>query len=195
MSVLTTSRLTLILLAASLPAYASYPATVSLSELLGEANSVALVEIQEGKTLGTDAEPCGARYKARVVEGMKNVEAGRSIELGFYSHLKVGARYLMFLETSPTNADAYLSRSGLDGDRAANLFRKCGQLWAPTTIMHFGSGALEVFEDSRDYRNRALWTVQIRPYVRAPIATRTSVVDGQKRWMYSDLVDRMQGKK
>lgn len=190
-----TRLLALITLAASLPAYASYPATIPLSELLVEANNVALVEIHEGKTLGTDSEPCGARYKARVVEGIKNAQVGQSIELGYHLNLKIGARYLVFLAASPANADAYLSRSGVDGDRAASFFRMCGQLWAPATIMHFGSGALEVFEDFRDYRKRELWTVQIKSYVRAPLATRTSVVDGQKRWMYSDLVDRMQGKK
>jgi hypothetical protein len=86
----------LVVFAAS-PGWASKPFPIPLKELYAEANTVAVVEIVEGRLVAAGGEPCGARYKGRVIEATKSATAGGFIEFGYLPSLKLGAAYLVLL--------------------------------------------------------------------------------------------------
>jgi hypothetical protein len=80
-----------------LPVPASMPLPIPLKELYGAAEAVAVVEVIEGRLVSAGGDMCGARYKGRVLEGIKGAKPGLVVEFGFLPSLKVGGSYLLFL--------------------------------------------------------------------------------------------------
>jgi hypothetical protein len=74
-------------------AMASRERSISLRELYAVSTVAAVVEVLEVRVVAADGETCGARYKGRVMEGMKNATAGQPIEFGFAPSLKIGSKY------------------------------------------------------------------------------------------------------
>ena len=163
------------------PALASMPAPIPLRELYAMAKIVAVVEVQEGHVVSAAGDACGARYKGRVIEGTKNAVVGSVIEFGYVPQLKVGATYLLLLgelEDEPIPA-------------LPEFLARCGSVLPPTAMLGLWRGAMEISGDTTTPDRRASWTVRPVKYVLFPTGTRTTVVDGEKQFWFSDLVKRM----
>jgi hypothetical protein len=78
-------------------AMASMPFPIPLKELYAESKAVAVVEVLEGRIVMAGGDTCGARYKGRVVEQVKNATPGAIIEFGYLPSLKMGGAYLVLL--------------------------------------------------------------------------------------------------
>lgn len=168
-------------------AYASTPTSIKLSQLYDEASIVGVFEIIEGKIVSPSGQWCGARYKARAIEGLKNVSPGAVVEVGYLPYLKIGSSYLLVLgefEAPPPTI------------KSEEEFRAtCKPLLPANTIMGVWRGAMEVEGDTSDQAKRATWTVHLSGYVDYPLGTRTTQVNGEKHLWFSDLVKRLAGER
>lgn len=163
------------------------PTPVKLSLLYEEAKTVGVFEIIEGRVVSPHGQWCGARYKARAIEGLKNVSAGAVVEVGYLPYLKIGSSYLLVLgdfEAPPPNIKSE------EEFRAA-----CKPLLPANTIMGVWRGAMEVEGDTSDQAKRLTWTVRLPGYVDYPLGTRTTHVNGEKHLWFSDLVKRLTGER
>jgi hypothetical protein len=164
-----------------LPVLASMPAPIPLRELYEMAETVAVVEVLEGRVVSAGGDTCGARYKGRVVEGTKNATAGTTIEFGYLPQLKVGGAYLLLL-------------GPLDNEPIPGLpefLARCRSVLPSSAMLAHRRGAMEISGDTSAPDRRASWTVRPVKYVIYPLGTRTTLVDGQKQFWFSDLIKRM----
>lgn len=177
--------LTAILAALCFSAHASTPVSIKLSQLYDKASIVGVFEIVEGKVVSPSGQWCGARYKARAIEGVKNVSPGAVVEVGYLPYLKIGSSYLLVLgefEAPPPTI------------KSEEEFRAtCKPMLPANTIMGVWRGAMEVEGDTSNQAKRSTWTVRLPGYVDYPLGTRTTQVNGEKHLWYSDLVKRLTG--
>lgn len=174
----------LIAFAAS-PGWASTPFPIPLKEIYAEADTVAVVEIVEGRLVAAGGESCGARYKGRVIEGTKSATAGAFIEFGYLTSLKLGTAYLVLLgkfEDSPIQG-------------VPDFQTRCKSALPPATILAHWRGVMEIAGDTGTPAKRESWTVHPPKYVIFPLGTRTTAVEGEKQFWFSDLVSRLKGEK
>lgn len=168
-------------------AHASTPTTIRLTQLYDEARIVGIFEIMEGKVVSPRGQWCGARYKARAIEGLKNVSPGTIMEVGYLPNLKIGSSYLLVLgefEAHPPNI------------KSEEEFRAtCKPLLPTNTIMGVWRGAMEVEGDTSNQAKRSTWTVRLPRYVDYPLGTRTIQVNGERHLWFSDLVKRLAGER
>jgi hypothetical protein len=171
--------------AASPHLLASRAVSIPLVELYAMARTVAVVEVVEGRVVSAGGDTCGARYVGRVVEGPKNAKPGTRVEFGYVPELKIGAAYLVLL--GDLN-DAHM-------ERVPDFRARCKAALPAATMVQYWRGAMEVVGDTRNAAKRATWTVRRVGHVTYPLGTRTVVVDGEKQFVYTDLVNRMVGEK
>jgi hypothetical protein len=166
---------------AGVSATASPAFPIPLKKLYAEAQTVAAVEVLEGRVVSAGGETCGARYKGRVIESMKNASAGTTIEFGYLPQLKVGASYLVLLgelrDSPMPNFSTFEAR--------------CRDALPPATIVALWRGAMEIEGDTTVADKRTSWTVRSVNYVVYPLGTRTTTVRGEKQLWFADLVRRM----
>ena len=164
-------------------AHASPPVPMKLSELYEEARVVGVFEILEGKMVSPQGQWCGARYKARTIEGLKNISPGAVVDLGYLPYLEIGTSYLLVLgdiEAPPPTIRP-------EGDFLA----QCTQLLPTNTIMGVWRGAMKVEGDTTNLAKRSTWTVRPVGSVNYPLGTRTTQVNGERHLWYSDLAKRL----
>lgn len=171
----------LVAVAAGVPALASTPLETPLKMLYADAQTVVAVEVLEGRVVAAGGDTCGARYKGRVIEAMKNSSPGAVVEFGYLTQLKVGASYLVLLGEL---RDAPMA--GLPDFEA-----RCKSALPPATIMSNWRGVMEIDGDTSVAEKRASWTVRAVSYVIYPLGTRTTLVRGEKQFWFTDLVKRM----
>lgn len=165
----------------STPALASTPAPIPLHELYAMARTVAVVEVQEGRVVSAAGETCGARYRGRVLEGAKNAVVGSVVEFGYLPQLKIGAVYLVLL--------GELDHEPIPG--LPEFLARCRSVLPPVATLAHRRGAMEISGDTTALDRRTSWTVRPVKYVIYPLGTRTTVVNGEKQFWFSDLVKRM----
>ena len=166
-----------------LPASASSPVTLKLTELYQEAQIVGVFEITEGKVVSPGGRWCGARYKGRAVDGGKNVTVGAVLEFGYLPQLKIGTSYLLVLGELVPPPPVFQSEE--------EFLKHCKPQLPAANIVGLWRGAMEIDGDTRDASKRATWTVRPVGYVEYPLGTRTTRDSGEKRFWYSDLVKRL----
>ena len=166
---------------AVMPAVASPAFPIPLKELYAQAHTVAAVEVLEGRVVSVGGESCGARYKGRVVESMKNASAGATIEFGYLPQLKVGASYLVLLGELRDSAIPNFTE----------FEARCSGALPPATVVGVWRGAMEIEGGTGAAEKRTSWTVRPVNYVVYPLGTRTTMVRGEKQLWFTDLVKRM----
>ena len=166
---------------AVVPAAASPAFPVPLKELYAQAHTVAAVEVLEGRVVSAGGESCGARYKGRVIESMKNASAGATIEFGYLPQLKVGASYLVLLGDLHDSPIPNFSE----------FEARCRGALPPAAVVGVWRGAMEIEGDTGAAAKRTSWTVRPANYVVYPLGTRTTMVRGEKQLWFTDLVKRM----
>jgi hypothetical protein len=164
-------------------AMASMPFPIPLKELYAESKSVAVVEVLEGRIVMAGGDTCGARYKGRVVEPVKNATPGAIIEFGYLPSLKMGGAYLVLLGDF----------NDVSLPQVPDFLERCRAALPSAAIMAHWRGALEVVGDTSKPEKRQTWTVRQPKYVVFPLGTRTTVVEGEKQLWFSDLVKRLVG--
>ncbi|WP_208508987.1 hypothetical protein [Variovorax paradoxus] len=162
-------------------AIASMPLSIPLRELYGISSVVAVVEVVEGRTVAAGGESCGARYKGRVIEGMKNATAGQLIEFGYVPSLKIGSRYFVLL-------DDY---KNVPLDRLADFHSRCESVLPGLALVGIWRGVMEVTSNVDEPMRRDAWTVRRSNHVEYPIGTRGKMVDGERQLVFTDMVARM----
>jgi hypothetical protein len=174
-----------LLVAVGISVRASMPVPLPLKELYADADTVALVEIVEGHVVTASGETCGARYRGRVIEGAKGAAVGSVVEFGYLPSLKMGSTYLILLEK--------FANAELPG--LPDFKTRCKSVLPQAAISANWRGAMEVEGDTSNLTKRASWTVRPPKYVIFPLGTRTTVVDGEKRYWFADVVGRMRDEK
>lgn len=169
------------------PVSASSPAILKLAELYEEAQIVGVFEITEGKVVSPNGRWCGARYKARVVEGVKNASVGAVLDFGYVPHLKIGTAYFLVLGQLEAPPPVFQSEE--------EFMTHCRAQLPAANVIGLWRGAMEIDGDTRDTAKRTTWTVQPVGYVAYPLGTRTTKVNGDRRFWYADLVKRLVGGK
>jgi len=117
---------------------------IQLSQLFGDADVVALVEVVSGETLGTGEKSCGAKYSALVVDGFKGASAGATIEFGNYYGYEIGNRYVLFLVGPGRKHEPMMSSNSMHLAARAEYEEQCASRIQRNTVMHSGNGALKV---------------------------------------------------
>jgi hypothetical protein len=168
-----------------LTAGASPPVPIKLADLYSEAQIVGVFEITEGKIVSPDGRWCGARYKARAVEGIKNASTGAVLEFGYLPNLKIGTAYLLVLGQLEPPPPTFQSEE--------EFLTHCKPQLPAANVIGLWRGAMEIEGDTRDRAKRSTWTVQPVGYVTYPIGTRTARASGERRFWYADLVKRLVG--
>ena len=143
------------------------------------------MQVAEGRVVAAGGDTCGARYRAKVIEGTKNASVGQMLEFGYAPSLKIGGRYLVLL-------DAY---ENVRIDQLPDFQARCKGSLPKLALIGLRSGAMEVTGAVDDPEQRTLWTVRREKLVAYPLGTRSTVVDGESQLVYTDLVSRMKGEK
>jgi len=125
-------------------AFATTIPKVPLAELFQKADVVALVQVTEGRTLGTGEETCGASYEAIVVAGLKGANVGSTIKFGHNFGFEVGTQYILFLVKPDRPFDPKMSMNSEMERMRGHLNARCSSQWPDLTVMHSGNGALPV---------------------------------------------------
>lgn len=144
---------------------ATLPATVTLKQLIAEADQVLLVQLVEGRLLKEGDKDCGARYVGRVARSFKGLPTGSRVEFGPHHQLQIGGRYLLFLSKSSKPVEWYVSTNDRYLAAKAEYLKACKHLMAPFAIMHFSAGAMTV--DDID-PNVDKWLIKWRSIVTLP---------------------------
>jgi hypothetical protein len=162
-------------------AVAFIEAPISLRELYGVSSVIAVVEVIDGRVVDAGGDTCGARYRARVIEGTKNAKAGQLIDFGFRPHLKIGARYFVLLHEFKY----------VESYRFPDFQGRCKAALPDLALAGFGRGAMEVAASSGEPMRRETWTVRRERFIEYPIGTRSKPVDGETQLVFTDMVKRM----
>lgn len=176
---------TVLLLAAARSVHALLEVSIPLQALYAEADTVAVVEVVEGRVVASGGETCGARYKGRVIEGTKGAAAGAVLDFGYLPSLKVGAAYLILLGKFEST----------ELPRLPDFQTRCKSVLPTSAILANWRGVLELEGDTSNSATRASWTVRLPNYAIVPLGTRSTIVNGEKRYWFSDLIGRMSGEK
>lgn len=162
-------------------AAASPEPSIPLRELYAEARIGAVVEVLEGRVVAAGGNSCGARYKGRVIEGIKNAAVSQVIEFGFAPSLKIGSKYFVLLA-------AY---GNVRFDRYPEFHPRCKSELPDLAMVGIWRGAMEVTTDANEPTRRDAWTVRRANLVEYPIGTRSKEVDGGRQLVFTDMVTRM----
>lgn len=162
-------------------AVASPEPSIPLRELYAESSTAAVVEVLEGRVVSAGGEPCGARYKGRVIEGTKNATAGQFVEFGFAPSLKIGSMYFVLLDVYENVRFA----------RYPEFQPRCKSVLPGLATVGIWRGAMEVNSSVSDPTSREAWTVRRVNLVEYPIGTRSKEVDGGRQLVFTDMVARM----
>lgn len=152
-----------VLVLCPLAVLATIPASIALKDLLSEADHVVLVQLVEGRMLGTGEQTCGARYAGIVVRSFKGSPKGTRVEFGPYYPLELGTHYLLFLSSSPN--DRLVSTNSRELAAKADYLKRCKKEMAPLAIMHSGFAGMVVNETGPDIDK---WIVNWRTIVTLP---------------------------
>jgi len=126
-------------------------APVELDTLFQEAETVALVEVIEGKVLRNGDKECGAIYKAKVLHSIKGAE-----EQFYFGHTygyEIGSRYLAFLSSDEKISLVSSTNSkSLNSESKALEYREkyCTGLRIGKGIMHEGFGMMKMDKASEN---------------------------------------------
>ncbi len=142
--------------------WATRPAFVDLDTLFQNAKEVLLVQIIEGKVVGSGDDLCGSSYVGLVEQTFKGRAKNERVEFGWYANFKIGAKYVVFLAASPREADIFLSVAGFHAEIMNALFTRCASKMPPLTIMQLGDGAFEIRESPDPNYSEAIPTPLIR---------------------------------
>jgi hypothetical protein len=177
--------LSALLVASEVSVHASMPVPIPLKELYREADTVAVVEIVEGRVAVANGETCGARYKGRVVDAAKGASPGAVLEFGFLPSLKVGNAYLVLLGKF----------ENIEVPGLPDFKTRCSSVLPTAAILALWRGALEIEGDTSNLAKRGAWTVRPPKDLVIPLGTRSTIVNGEKQYWFADLVGRMKGEK
>ncbi len=124
-------------------------ACISVSELLNHADFVALVRIDGGEAIRIEDKYCGAKYRSRVIDGIKGISTGEELVWSTYAtqantNLEIGSSYLIFLNKSNNPFDPLASTNSSAVNRKAEFENICGAALAGNRVAHTGNGALKI---------------------------------------------------
>lgn len=118
--------------------------SIAMEELFREADIVALVQVRTGETLESFGKPCGAKYKAVVVDGFKGAATGSTIEFGYHYGSAIGSQYLVFLSKPGRVHEPEMTSNGRQLEAKGEHRRLCPHAFLANTVMHSGYGKMEI---------------------------------------------------
>jgi|CXWL01.1.fsa_nt_gi hypothetical protein len=114
---------------------------------------VAHVKIERGElNPANDGGSCGARYTARVLTPVKGVRAGETIEFGYFLGHKVGAEYVVFLQSRESILAHTEGRKPPPMVSPVPYLRTCRHFLAPLLEVAEGVGTIPVGHSSMGER-------------------------------------------
>jgi hypothetical protein len=158
---------------------------VSLRELYSISSVVAVVEVLDGRVVAAGGQSCGARYRGKVIEATKNASVGQLVEFGFAPFLKIGSKYFVLL-------DGY---ENVRIDLFPDFQPRCQGVLPGLSLVGLGRGAMEVTSSVENPSRRESWTIKRANHVDYPIGTRSTLVNGERQLVFTDMVARMKGEK
>lgn len=118
-----------------------------IERLFKDADYVAVVCIESGDVVQSANRSCGAKYKAKVIDGIKGVFSDEVLQFGLCPGLAIGEAYLVFLGSSDRYHAAYYS-----GGYCYNLCcwgkqkddLECGTILKNNWLLEESFGAMEI---------------------------------------------------
>ena len=136
--------LTLILVFLPISSTATTLPRVDIGELMGRSDVAAIVMIESGSTIGTEEKPCGATYKARIIDPIKNSKVGEYIEFGYFIGHGLGSEYVVFLNKKENVFRPLTNTRSASQSAEAEFQENCLSGFPSLIIMHGGYGIRKV---------------------------------------------------
>ncbi len=127
-----------------LQALATTIAQLSIEELYRASDRIGVVQILQGATLGRPDDGCGAQYTARIIQGVRQMKAGDTIQFGRFTGYEIGSYYLVFLADAGKEFNPLNSTNSDAISQMREQYRKCAGLWPPLRVVHSGNAAIEI---------------------------------------------------
>ena len=155
-----------------------------IENLLKRADYVALVRIVSGEALLHGKKLCGAKYKAKVLKGIKGVSRNEILEFGPDDGLEIGTSYLVFVTKPNKSYDPFLSTSSYSPRAKIESDKVCGPIRRNMNrVMHSGFGAMKVSQESTHFYPQEVVKVH-RSFVSLPDSLKAETIEewGMEYW-------------
>jgi hypothetical protein len=129
---------------------------IGVTNLLDKADIAAIVRIESGEIIAGTKYPCGVKYQGKILQAIKNVEVGESIEFGYYIGYGVGEEYIVFLNKKEKVFTPMMSTNSHSMKSKKEFEKHCGEKHSKYIVMHHGYGIQKTDKPSEtNYRDEA----------------------------------------
>lgn len=159
-----------------------------IEDLLKRADYVALVRIVSGEALLHGKKLCGAKYKGKVLKGIKGISRNEILEFGPDAGLEIGSSYLVFVTKPKKSYDPFLSTSSYSPRAKMESDKVCGPIRRNMNrVMHSGFGAMKVSQESMYLYPQEVARVR-RVFVSLPDSLKVKTIEewGTEMWRIQD---------
>ena len=151
--------------------YATTIPQVTILTLYDQADVVAIVNIESGEIIEGKEFPCGAKYRSKVIEPLKNTKVDQYLEFGYFIGQGIGNKYLVFLTKKPNIYAPVISTNSYSAFSKSYFDRQCKSKHPDYEIMHHGYGIQEMeFPSEANYKDAFLISTE---YLKLPSSTKT----------------------